>query len=48
MIPQKMQGIWQKGLETDDYYMKLRNRWRWLFPWFYGELRKNPKNIEKF
>jgi mevalonate kinase len=23
MIPQKMQGIWQKGLETDDYYMKL-------------------------
>jgi mevalonate kinase len=23
MIPENMQGIWQKGLETDDYYLKL-------------------------
>ncbi len=23
MIPKNMQGIWQKGLETDDYYLKL-------------------------
>jgi mevalonate kinase len=23
MIPQKMQGIWQNGLETNDYYLKL-------------------------
>lgn len=23
MIPQKIQGIWQNGLETNDYYLKL-------------------------
>lgn len=23
MIPQKIQGIWQTGLETDEYYLKL-------------------------
>jgi len=32
MIPEEFHAIWQKGIDTNDYYLKLcGSRWRWIY-----------------